>query len=133
MKIRHCFFSPLFFEVFSSKIAARCSDCINPLLTETTFLCARRGFGSDSALPYSTLHPTEVYREMSASHQCEWGGGSNPLPNTSSELLTPCGENLAHNNAVIDIDGACCSHFIFLDTCFQGCEKPGYSDQRSKP
>jgi len=133
MKIRHCFFSPFFFEVFSSKIAARCSDCVNLLLTETAFLCARRGFGSDSALSYSTLHPTKVYREMSASHHGDWGGESSPLPNVSSELLTPCGENLPRNNAVIDIDGACCSHFIFSNTCFQGCEKPGYSDQRLKP
>lgn len=54
------------------------------------------------------------------------------MPNTSSELLTPCGENLPPNNAVIDIDGVCCSHFNFLETCFQACQKPGYSDQRSK-
>lgn len=76
--------------------------------------------------------PHQRTERLSAPHRCQWGGESNPLPNTSSELLTPCGENLPPNNAVIDIDGVCCSHFNFLETCFQACQKPGYSDQRSK-
>lgn len=131
MKIRHCFFSPFLFEVFSSKIAAHCSDCINPLLTEPAFLCTRRAL-SLTLLPLLCSVPIKEQR-LSAPHRCQWGGESNPLPNTSSELLAPCGENLPPNNAVIDIDGVCCSHCNFLETCFQDCEKPGYSDQRSKP
>lgn len=129
MKIRHCFFSPVLFEVFPLKIAACCSGCRELLLTETAFPCAHGGFGSDAALPYST----ETYREMPAPPRCWQGEESSPLPSASSELLTPCGGNLPHNNAVIDIDGARCSHFIFSDACFQGCEKSGCGDQRSKP
>lgn len=121
MKIRHCFFSPVSFEVFSSKTAAHCSNYRKPLLTEISFPCIHRGFGSDAARSYSPCSPLKC-REISASHHCCWGGGSSPVPTTSSELLTLCGENSPPNNAIIDTDGACSSLFIFSDTCFLGCE-----------
>lgn len=130
MKIRHCFFSPFLFEVFSSKIAAHCSDCINPLLTEPAFLCTRRAL-SLTLLPLLCSVPIKEQRDCQ--HHIAASGEENQTLCQIHQLLAPCGENLPPNNAVIDIDGVCCSHCNFLETCFQDCEKPGYSDQRSKP
>lgn len=114
MKIRHCFFSPVFFEVFSSKIPVHCSDCIKHLLTESAFPLA---LAQDLGLILFSLALTSTLLVSIERQQCKSSVGKVENQTSCQKCHANClphSETLLHNNILIDIDDACCTHLVFL-------------------